>query len=150
MFLTNLTTALTKTATTTSFALVVPADRLGLGCGTEQNGYPADDSLSRGHIPVPANPKPEQLRSRQQGQSAQQMRKQLRTDSPDAVPPTSSVGSVPSVARVNWRTPPADTTRNRNRSVPANSRNGDCHSPVRLSANNGTKPEALADRANGK
>lgn len=148
MFLTNLTTELTKTATTTSFALVVPADRLGLGCGAGQNDYPADD-LSRGHIPVPANPEPEQLRSRQ-GRSAPQMRKQLRTDVPPAVPPAGSAGSAPPVARVNWRTPPADTNRNRNPLVPANACSSDCHSPAQLSATNGTKRDAHAGRAAGK
>jgi hypothetical protein len=148
MFLTNLTTALTKTATTTSLALVVPADRLGLGFGAGQNDYPADDSLSQGHIPVPTNPKPEQLRSRQ-GQSAEQMRKQLRTDAPP-VPPTSLVGSVPSVARVNWRTPPADTNRNRNPLVPARTCTCDCHSHGRIPANDGTKRGASAARAIGK
>jgi hypothetical protein len=148
MFLTNLTTDLTKTATTTSLALVVPADRLGTGFGAGQNDYPADDSLSQGHIPVPTNPKPEQLRSRQ-GQSAAQMRKQLRTDEPP-VPPTGSVGSVPSVARVNWRTPPADTTRNRNPLVPARTCTGDCHSHEQVPANDSTKRYASAVRASGK
>lgn len=147
MFLTNLTTDLTKTATTTSFALVVPADRLGLGCGSGQN-YPADDSLSQGHIPVPTKPQPEQLRSRQ-GESAAQMRKQLRTDEPP-VPPTGPVGSVPSVARVNWRTPPADTTRNRNPLVPARNCTGDCHSHGQIPANDSTKRHASAARAAGK
>lgn len=148
MFLTNLTTDLTKTATTTSFALVVPADRLGTGFGAGQNDYPADDSLSRGHIPVPANPKPEQLRSRQE-QSAAQMRKQLRTDEPP-VPPTGPVGSVPPVARVSWRTPPTDTNRNRNPLVPARTCTGDCHSHGQIPATNGTKRQATAGRAIGK
>jgi hypothetical protein len=147
MFLTNLTTDLTKTALTTSFALAVPADRLGTGFGAGQN-YPADASLSQGHIPVPTNPQPELLRSRQ-GQSASQMRKQLRTDEPP-VPPTGPVGSVPSVARVNWRTPPADTTRNRNPLVPARTCTGDCHSHEQVPANDRTKRYASAVRASGK
>lgn len=148
MFLTNLTTDLTKTATTTSSALVVPADRNGLRFGAGQNDYPADQSLSRGHIPVPTKPELEQLRSRQ-GESAAQMRKQLRTDEPP-VPPTGSVGSVPSVARVTWRTPPCDTTRNRNPLVPARTCTGDCHSHEQIPATNGTKRHASAGRAIGK
>ena len=102
MTLTNLTTVTTKTATTTSFVLVVPADRIGLGFGAGL-AYPAD-SLSLGHFPTPHNPVPEQDRSRQ-GESATQMRKQMRPGTPDAVPPASLAGYLPlgpRAARVAW------------------------------------------------
>jgi hypothetical protein len=102
MALTNLKTVLTKTAKVTSVTLAAPADRIGLGFGAA-TAYPTD-SLSQGRIPAPRNPEPEQFRSRH-GWSATQMRKQMRTGTPDAVPPASSAGCLPpgsSAVRVLW------------------------------------------------
>ena len=92
MALTNLKTEQTKTVTVAGVKLVTPADRIGLGFGTVL-AYPADN-LSRGQFPLPPNPEPEQLRSRQD-QSAPHMRKQMRTGESDAVPPAGPAqGSV--------------------------------------------------------
>ena len=105
MSLTNLKTV-KKTVTMTGVTLVVPADRIGLGFGAGQAAYPAG-VLSQGQFPVPHNPEPEQLWSRQD-QSAAPMRKQTRTDGtdvPDAVPPASSAGCRnpgSSADRVAW------------------------------------------------
>src|SRR5688500_19636994 len=92
MALTNLKTEQTKTVTVAGVKLVTPADRIGLGFGTVL-AYPADD-LSRGQFPLPPNPEPEQLRSRQD-ESAAHMRKQTRTGAPDAVLPARPGGSLP-------------------------------------------------------
>jgi hypothetical protein len=92
MALTNLKTVLTKTAKVTSVTLAAPADRIGLGFGPA-HAYPTD-TLSQGQFPMPRNPEPEQLRSRH-GWSATQMRKQMRTGTPDAVPPAGSAGRLP-------------------------------------------------------
>ena len=122
MTLTNLTTVTTKTATVTSFVLAAPADRIGLGFGAGL-AYPAD-SLSLGHFPTPHNPTPEQGRSRQ-GQSATQMRKQMRAGWPVAVPPASSAGCLPPGPR-------AARSRNRSPKVCVTVRLGrDCQSPDR-------------------
>jgi hypothetical protein len=102
MTLTNLKTVTPKTATVASAMLTTPADRIGLGFGAGL-AYPAD-SLSLGQFPTPHNPAPEQVRSRQ-GQSATQMRKQMRAGGPDAVPPAGSAGCLPPgprAARVAW------------------------------------------------
>lgn len=120
MTLTNLTTVTTKTATVTSFVLATPADRIGLGFGAGL-AYPAD-SLSLGHFPTPHNPTPEQGRSRQ-GQSATQMRKQMRAGWPVAVPPASSAGSLPPGPR-------AARSRNRSPKVCVRLHDRDCQSPV--------------------
>jgi hypothetical protein len=77
-----------KTVTVTGVKLGTPADRIGLGLGVA-SAYPTDN-LSPGLIPVPHNPEPEQVRSRQE-LSAMQMRKQMRAGD-DAVPPASSAG----------------------------------------------------------
>jgi hypothetical protein len=103
MALTNLKTVLTKTATMTGVTLAIPADRIGLGFGPATALYPTD-SLSQGRFLAPQNPEPEQLRSRH-GQSAVQMRKQMRASLPAVVPPASSAGCVPpgsSAGRVSW------------------------------------------------
>ena len=121
MTLTNLTTVTTKTATVTSFVLATPADRIGLGFGAGL-AYPAD-SLSLGHFPTPHNPAPEQGRSRQ-GQSATQMRKQMRAGWPVAVPPASSAGRLPPGPR-------AARSRNRSPKVCVRLHDRDCQSPVR-------------------
>jgi|GEM_PF-2151651 len=88
MTLTNLKTV-KITATVASVKLTAPADRIGLGFGTGQ-AYPTDP-LSPGRFPTSHNPEPEQFRSRQ-GRSAMQMRKQMLTGKPDAVPPASLAG----------------------------------------------------------
>ena len=103
MTLTNLKTVL-QTVKVTSVKLAAPADRIGLGFGEGQH-YPTADSLSqKGRFPTSPNPEPEQVRSRH-GQSATQMRKQMRTGTPDAVPPASLAGCLPPgprAARVAW------------------------------------------------
>ena len=91
MTLTNLKTEQTKTVTVTGVKLVASADRIGLGFGAVL-AYPADN-LSRGQFPLPHNPEPEQLRSRQD-ESATQMRKQMRTGESDAVPPAGPAGCL--------------------------------------------------------
>jgi hypothetical protein len=140
MTLTNLKTVTTKTATVTSFKLAAPADRIGLGFGAGQN-YPAD-SLSLGRVPTPHNPAPEQGRSRQE-RSATQMRKQMRTDSPGAVPPASLAGCLPPgssavcvpwsvTVGASWSVSATDPSRNRLPEVLVRSRLGrDCQSPDR-------------------
>jgi hypothetical protein len=133
MTLTNLMTVL-KTVAMASVKLTVPADRIGLGCGSGQ-AYPAD-SLSPGRFPTPHNPEPEQLWSRQ-GQSTTQMRKQMRTDTPDAVPPASLAGCLSpgsSADRVAWRVAATDPSRNRVSPVcVVRTRLGsDCHSLARF------------------
>jgi len=101
MALNNLKTLTTTTAIVTSVKLIAtPADRLGLGFAA--GAYSADD-LSQGQFPLPHNPEPEQVRSRQD-ESAPQMRKQTRAGAPDAVPPAGPVGchSPGSRAVVSW------------------------------------------------
>ena len=139
MTLTNLTTVTTKTATVTSFVLATPADRIGLGFGSAL-AYPAD-SLSLGHFPTPHNPVSEQDRSRQ-GQSATQMRKQMRAGWPIPVPPASLAGCLPPgprAARVawpltageSWLVRSTDPSRNRLPKVCVRLHDRDCQSPVR-------------------
>jgi hypothetical protein len=118
----TLKTLVLKTAQVTSVKLTTPADRIGLGRGVAN--YPTDN-LSPGLIPMPHNPEPEQVRSREE-LSAMQMQMHLRADS-DAVPPEGSAGcfsgitasrfassSASSLTR-SWhratRTPPTDSTR---------------------------------------
>ena len=140
MTLTNLTTVTTKTATATSFVLVVPADRIGLGFGAGL-AYPAD-SLSLGHFPTPHNPVPEQDRSRQ-GQSATQMRKQMRAGWPVAVPPASSAGCLPPGPR-------AARSRNRSPKVCVRLHDRDCQSPVRNDDKRTLPREVASATAAGK
>jgi hypothetical protein len=131
MTLTNLMTV-QKTVKMASVKLTVPADRLGLGFGTGR-AYPADN-LSQGQFPTPHNPEPEQFRSRQVG-SATWMRKQTRTDTPDAVPPASLAGCLfPGSAAVRlWSVSTTDPSRNRVSQVCVRVRIGsDCHSLARL------------------
>jgi len=91
----TLQTLVLKTATVTSVKLFTPADRIGLGLGVA--AYPTDN-LSPGQFPVPYNPEPEQVRSRE-ALSAMQMREQMRAGG-DAVPPVGSAGcpSAPGVS----------------------------------------------------
>lgn len=97
----TLKTLVLKTETVTGVKLGTPADCIGQGLvASTVNAYPTDN-LSRGDIPMPPNPEPESVRSRQL--SAMQMHQQ--TDG-DAVPPASSVGcpSAPGVTagRFAW------------------------------------------------
>ena len=133
-------TELTKTATVASFALTTPADRIGLGFGAVL-AYPADN-LSRGQFPLPHNPEPEPLRSRQE-KSATQMRKQMRTGEPSAVPPAGPAGCLTpgtSADRVvwsvtvgtSWRVTDTDLSRDRDPKTCVRLRQDrDCQSPVR-------------------
>jgi hypothetical protein len=84
----TLKTLVLKTETVTGVKLGTPADCIGLGL-VVANAYPTDN-LSPGQIPLPHNPVPEQVRSREM-LSAMQMRKQMRAGD-DAVPPASSAG----------------------------------------------------------
>ena len=83
----TLKTCVLKTATVTSVKLITPADRIGQGLGVAT--YPTDN-LSPGQFPMPHNPEPEEVRSRET-LSAMQLQMQLRAGS-DAVPPASSAG----------------------------------------------------------
>ena len=151
MTLTNLKTEQTKTATVVSVKLTTPADRIGLGFGAAL-AYPTD-SLSQGQFPVPHNPEPEQLRSRQ-GESATQMRKQMRTGEPDAVPPAGPAGCLPpgsSAVRVVWRVTVTDPSRNRDPKTCVRLRQDrDCQSPVRSDEKHGLTREAAPAAAAGK
>ena len=118
----TLKTLVLKTAQVTSVKLTTPADRIGRGLGSV--AYPTTP-LSLGQFPLPHNPEPEQVRSREE-LSAMQMHMQMRADS-DAVPPESSSGGFPgsSASRFesssassllgSWhrltRTPPAGSPR---------------------------------------
>ena len=59
----TLKTLVLETATVTGVKLATPADRIGLGLGVVL-AYPMDN-LSQGLFPMPHNPEPEQVRSRQ-------------------------------------------------------------------------------------
>ena len=151
MTLTNLKTEQTKTATVTSFVLAVPADRIGRGFGTVL-AYPADP-LSPGQFPLPHNPEPEQLRSRQD-KSAARMRKQMRTGVPDAVPPTGPVGCLTpgsSAVRTWWRVTVTGKPRNRNpKTCVRLCRLSDCQSQARSDEKHGLTREAAPIAAAGK
>lgn len=150
---TNLKTVMTKTATVTSFALVTPADRIGLGFGAAALAYPADN-LSLGHFPSPNNPEPEQLRSRQVGSVGAQMRKQMRTGVPDAVPPASLAGSLTpgsSAHRTSWQITATGTGRNRDPKACARiSDRCDCQSHVQISDKRALQRVASSAAAAGK
>src|SRR5438046_3142242 len=74
MAMQTLKTRVLKTATVTGVKPTTPADRIGLGLGVA--AYPTDN-LSPGQFPMPHNPEPEQVRSREE-LSAMQMREQMR------------------------------------------------------------------------
>ena len=108
----TLTTCVQKTATVTGVKLAAPADRIGLGFGVAT--YSADP-LSPGQNPMPRNPEPEHVGSRQE-LSAMQMRVRMHVGG-DAVPPAGSAGcpcvpgvsavtsgSTRSLTRESWRT----------------------------------------------
>ncbi len=150
MALTNLKTV-QKTVTVASVKLTAPADRIGLGFGAVL-AYPADN-LSQGQFPVPHNPEPEQLRSRQVG-SAARMRKQTRTSDPDAVPPVGPTGCLtpgsPAV-RVSWRVTVTDPSRNRNPKTCVRLRRlSDCQSQARSDEKHGLTRKAAPIAAAGK
>jgi hypothetical protein len=85
-----------KTALVTSTKLATPADRIGLGFGV---AYPTDN-LSPGQFPMPHNPEPEQVRSRET-LSEMQPRMRVHLDG-DAVPPAGSAGCVPGCSAVRF------------------------------------------------
>jgi len=93
----TLKTRMPKTATVTGVKPVTPADRIGLGLGVA--AYPTDN-LSPGQFPVPHNPEPEQVRSRE-ALSAMQMRMQMHAGD-DAVPPVGSAGRAPGFSAVRF------------------------------------------------
>jgi hypothetical protein len=150
MTMTNLKTV-QKTATVTSFVLTTPADRIGLGFGAAL-AYPADN-LSRGQFSLPHNPEPEQLRSRQ-GQSATQMRKQMRTGEPDAVPPAGPAGCLTpgsSAVRVWWRVTVTGKSQNRDpKTCVRLPRLSDCQSQARSDEKHGLTREAVPAASAGK
>jgi hypothetical protein len=102
----TLKTRVLKTATVTSVKLGTPADRIGLGLGVAI--YPTDN-LSPGQFPMPHNPEPEQVRSREELSAMRMQRHSQACD--DAVPPTGSAGcpNVPGVSASRFastRVPP--------------------------------------------
>jgi hypothetical protein len=152
MTLTNLKTELTKTVTVASVKLTTPADRIGLGFGAAL-AYPADSPLSSGQFPLPHNPELEQFRSRQVG-SAAQMRQQMRTGDPDAVPPAGPAGCLPpgsTTVCVSWRVTATDTGWNRSPKTCVRLRQDrDCQSPVRSDEKHGLSRDAVSAAAVGK
>jgi hypothetical protein len=151
MTLTNLKTEQTVTVNATSFVLVVPADRIGLGFGTAL-AYPADN-LSRGQFPLPHNPEPEQLRSRQD-KSATQMRKQMRTGESDAVPPAGPAGCLTpgsTAVRAWWRFTVTGKSRNRDPKTCVRLRRlSDCQSQARSDEKHGLTRGAISAATAGK
>jgi hypothetical protein len=115
----TLKTCVLKTATVTSVKLITPADRIGLGLGVAT--YPTDN-LSPGQFPMPHNPEPEQVRSREE-LSATRMQRHSRAGD-DAVPPTGSAGcpSDPGVSASRFaptRVPPFTAWRGTTRTAAA-------------------------------
>jgi len=151
MTLTNLKTEQTKTVTVTGVKLVASADRIGLGFGTAL-AYPTDN-LSRGQFPLPHNPEPEQLRSRQD-ESAPQMRKQMRTGESDAVPPAGPAGCLTpgsTAVRVWWRVTVTGKSRNRDPKTCVRLRQDrDCQSQVRSDEKHGLTRGAISAATAGK
>ena len=138
MTLTNLKTEQTVTATVASAKLATPADRIGLGF-VAALAYLADN-LSRGQFPLPHNPEPEQLRSRQD-ESATQMRKQMRTGESDAVPPAGPAGCLTpgsTAVRAWWRL-----------TVTGKSWNRDSKTCVRLRRLSDCQSQARSDEKHG-
>ena len=156
MTLTNLMTVL-KTVAMASVKLVIPADRIGLGFGRGQ-AYPTDSLSPKGRFPTPRNPEPEQLRSRH-GQSATQMRKQMRTGGPGAVPPAGSAGLSPgsSADRVwsltvgaSWSVALTDTSRSCAPETCVRLHDRDCQSPVRSDEKHALTRATVSAPAAGK
>ncbi len=99
-------TLVLKTVKMTGVKLAVSADRIGLGRGVAN--YPTDN-LSPGQFPMPHNPEPEQVRSREE-LSAMQMPTQMLADR-DAVPPESSSGSFPGSSASRFESPSASSLK---------------------------------------
>ena len=95
----TLKTLVLKTATVTGVKLATPADRIGLGLGVVR-AYPMDN-LSQGLFPMPHNPEPEQVRSREL--SAMQPRMRWH-EGHDAVPPAGPAGCFPGASAVRFAT----------------------------------------------
>ncbi len=93
----TLKTLVLQTVTVTGVKLATPADRIGLGLGVAI--YPTDN-LSPGQIPMPHNPEPEQVRSRQL--SSMPPRMWLQTG--NAVPPAGhgTPGCAPGFSAVQF------------------------------------------------
>jgi hypothetical protein len=91
----TLKTLVLKTATVTGVKPATPADRIGLGVRLAYLAHPTDN-LSLGHLPMPHNPEPDQVRSRQL--SAMQPR--MRWQGGDVVPPAGPAGCFPGVSAV--------------------------------------------------
>jgi hypothetical protein len=93
----TLKTLVLKTATVTGVKPAAPADRIGLGLDVVR-AYPMDN-LSQGLFPMPHNPEPEQVRSRQLSAMQPRMRWQAGDD---AVPPAGSAGCFPGASAVRF------------------------------------------------
>ena len=91
----TLKTLVLKTATVTGVKPATPADRIGLGVRVAYLAHPTDN-LSLGHLPMPHNPEPDLVRSRQL--SAMQPR--MRWQGGDGVPPAGPAGCFPGVSAV--------------------------------------------------
>lgn len=176
MTVTTLKTLVLKTATVTGVKPATPADRIGLGLVPAATAYPTDN-LSPGQFPLPQNPEPEQLGSRQ-GLSVSRMRMHLRAAA-EAVPPVGSTGcpsapgftagrSAPSASlpTVGWQRTTraaaggtthagclhADPSRDRS---PGDLRHDDrlgrdCQSPDRTSGKRNTTREVISAATAGK
>ena len=169
---TTLKTLVLKTATVTSVKLATPADRIGLGLRVA--AYPTDN-LSPGQFPMPHNPEPEQVRSREE-LSAMQMRQQMQAGE-EPVPPTGSAGCFPGVSASrfapssacsvrSWRATTRTAAAGRTREVRLPAAHGladfhrdlrhtdrlgsDCQSPDRLSDKRNAKREVCPASAAGK
>jgi hypothetical protein len=94
----TLKTLVLKTATVTGVKPAASADRIGLGLGVATT-YPMDN-LSQGQFPMPQNPEPEQVRSREQ-LSAMQPRMRLQSGD-ESVPPAGSTGCFPGSSAVRF------------------------------------------------
>lgn len=97
-----LKTLVLKTATVTGVKPAAPADRIGLGLGVA--AYPMDN-LSQGLFPMPQNPEPEQVRSREQ-LSAMQARMRLQSGD-ETETPAGSTGCFPGSSAVRFALPRA-------------------------------------------
>ena len=93
----TLKTLVLKTATVTGVKPAAPADRIGLGLDVVR-AYPMDN-LSQGLFPMPHNPEPEQVRSRELSAMQPRMRWQAGDD---AVPPAGSAGCFPGASAVRF------------------------------------------------
>jgi hypothetical protein len=95
----TLKTQVLKTATVTGVKSAIPADRIGLGRVIAYLAH-STDNLSQGLFPMPHNPAPEQVRSRQ----LSAMHPRMRWQGGDGVPPAGRAGCIPGVSAV-WFAP---------------------------------------------